>query len=411
MPLVDMRDMLHHAYQNNYAIGGFGLVSLDFLEAIITAAEFCRSPVILNLSEPLFGQHDFRLILPAIERAAHQAKVPVAIHFDHAKQHESIVEAIKLGCNSVMLDVSSQAFTVNIAQTSHAAETAHACGAAIEGMLGFVGGTEGENAINHLGEAIYTSAEEAKVYVDRTHVDSLAVSIGTVHGRQNSRTKLDFKRLKRINDELGIPLVLHGGSGLIEDQYHKVILNGVAKINCYTELSDIAAATIRSNVQSRTKKGYIEAMQDVKDNLLEQISLYMHRWGSAGRAAEVLIQCRAWQPVEQTIVYNVQKRYLQQIHALIEQGRETLSAIPGVRQVFAGWALSVSDQYQLCWRIQFATTDASKNFQSHAEYIAFIHQLSRISESDKINITFAPTSLGTNSCLEEIKIPQAQHLA
>ncbi len=97
--------------------------------------------------------------------------------------------------------------------------------------------------------------------------------------------------------------------------------------------------------------------------------------------------------------------------ALIEQGRETLNAIPGVRQVFSGWALSVSDQYHLCWRIQLATTDASKNFQSNAEYIAFIHQLSRISEPDKINITFAATSLETNSCLEEIKIPQAQHLA
>ncbi|PXX17909.1 fructose-bisphosphate aldolase class II [Nitrosomonas ureae] len=410
MPLVDMRDMLQHAYQNNYAIGGFGLVSLDFLEAIIMAAECCRSPVIINLSQPLFGEHDFRLILPAVERAAQLAKVPVAIHFDHAKQHESIVQAINLGCNSVMLDVSSEAFTVNIAQTSRATKIAHASGAAIEGMLGFVGGTEGENAINHLGEIIYTSAEEAKVYVNRTKVDCLAVSIGTVHGRQSNRAKLDFKRLKRINDELGIPLVLHGGSGLIEDQYHKLILNGVAKINCYTELSDIAAATIRSNVQTRAKKGYIETMHDVKNNLLEQVSLCMHHWGSAGRAAEVLIQCRAWQPVEQIIAYNVEERYLQHIDTFIERSRETLCAIPGVRQVFAGWALIASDQYHLCWRIQFATTDASKNFQTHAEYLAFIEQLARISEPDKINITFAATSVEPNPRIEEIRISPAQHI-
>jgi fructose-bisphosphate aldolase class II len=137
----------------------------------------------------------------------------------------------------------------------------------------------------------------------------------------------------------------------------------------------------------------------------------MHHWGSAGRAAEVLIQCRVWQPVQQTIVSNVEKRYLQQIYTLIEQSRETFSAIPGVRQVFAGWALSVSDQYQLCWLIQFTTTDASKNFQSHAEYIAFIHQLSRISEPDKINITFASTSLSMDFRLKEIEISQVQHLA
>lgn len=389
MPLVDMRDMLNHAYQNNYAIGGFGLVSLDFLEAIIMTAEFCRSPVILNLSEPLFHQHDFSLIMPAVERAAHHAKVPVAIHFDHAKKHESIVQAINLGCNSVMLDVSSETFPVNIIQTSRVTEIAHACGTAVEGILGFVGGSEGENANNHLGEAIYTSAEEAKAYIERTHVDFLAVSIGTIHGRQPNRSpKLDFKRLKRINDELGIPLVLHGGSGLVEEQYHKLILNGVAKINCYTELSDIAAAAIRSNVQTRNKKGYIESLHCVKDCLHEQIKLYMHLWGSAGRAAEVLIQCRAWQPVEQIIIYTIDNRYLNQLDSLMEQGQKTLMIIPGVRHVFSGWALSESNQYRLCWRVQLAHADVINNYQSHPEYDVFFNQLSRSVDPEKINLTF-----------------------
>lgn len=389
MPLVDMRDMLNHAYQNNYAIGGFGLVSLDFLEAIVMTAEFCRSPVILNLSEPLFHQHDFSLIMPAVERAAHHAKVPVAIHFDHAKKHESIVQAINLGCNSVMLDVSSETFPVNITQTSRITEIAHACGTAVEGILGFVGGSEGENANNHLGEAIYTSAEEAKAYIERTHVDFLAVSIGTIHGRQPNRSpKLDFKRLKRINDELGIPLVLHGGSGLVEEQYHKLILNGVAKINCYTELSDIAAAAIHSNVQTRNKKGYIESLHGVKDCLHEQIKLYMHLWGSAGRAAEVLIQCRAWQPVEQIIIYTIDNRYLDQLDSLMEQGQKTLMIIPGVRHVFSGWALSESNQYRLCWRVQLAHTDVINNYQSHPEYDVFFNQLSRSADPETINLTF-----------------------
>ena len=94
-------------------------------------------------------------------------------------------------------------------QTSRVTEIAHACGTAIEGILGFIGGVEGENAINNLGDVVYTSFEEAKVYVERTKIDFLAVSVGTMHGRQPNRsTKLDFKRLKRINDELGIPLVL-----------------------------------------------------------------------------------------------------------------------------------------------------------------------------------------------------------
>ena len=401
MPLVDMRDMLNHAYQNNYAIGGFGLVSLDFLEAIINAAESCRSPAILNISELLFKTNDFRLIIPAVERAAHQAKVPVAIHFDYAKKHESIAEAINLGCNSVMLDVSSESFTGNIAQTSRAAELAHGCGAAIEGMLGFAGGTEGENAINHLGEAIYTSAE-AEAYVNRTSIDFLAVSIDTLHVRQHSRIKLDFKRLKRINDEIGIPLVLHGGSNLTEDQYHKLILNGVAKINCYMELSDIAAATIHSNIKTRARKGYIEVLQGVTESLFEQIKQRMHLWGSAGRAAEVLIQCRPWQCAEQIILCYVEGHRLQQLDALIEQSRKTLTTIPGVRQVFSGWAPSELNQYRLCWRIQLSHSDAVNNLQSHLEYIYFFNQLSRSIDPEKISITFAPTLSNTEFRFKEL---------
>lgn len=394
MPLVDMRDMLDHAYHNNYAIGGFGVVSLDFLEAIIMAAEYCRSPVILNLSEPLLVQHDFRLIMAAVEQAAHHAKVPVSIHFDHASKQESITQAINFGCNSVMMDTSSEAFPDNIAQTSRATAVAHACGAAIEGVLGYVGGIEGENAASHLGEVIYTSAEEVKVYVDRTSVDFLAVSIGTLHGRQPNRTKLDFKRLKRINDELEIPLVLHGGSGLVEEQYHKLILHGVAKINCYTELSDIAAAVIHSNIQASNKKGYIELMQGIRESLIEQIKLYMHFWGSAGRAAEVLIQCRLWQTVEQVIIYEVENRNLNQLDALITQGREALNRIPGVRQVFSGWALSESNQYRLCWRIQLAHTEVINSYQAHPEYHAFFNQLSRSVGHEKNNTIFVSAPLG-----------------
>jgi fructose-bisphosphate aldolase, class II len=389
MPLVDMRDMLNHAFHNNYAIGGFGLVSLDFLKAIITAAECCRSPVILNIPESLLGAHDFELIMPAVEHAARHAKVPIAIHFDHGKKYESIVRAINLGCNSVMIDASLEAFPINIAQTSRIAIMAHACGVVVEGALGYVGGGEGENAANHVGEGMYTSAEEAKAYVERTGVDCLAVSIGTVHGRQYSRTKLDFKRLKRIKDVLGIPLILHGGSGLAEEQYHKLIVNGVAKINCYTELSDIAAKAIRSNVKTCAGKGYLETMHGIQDSLLEQIKLYMHLWGSAGRAAEVLIQCKPWQTVEHMVIYNTEDRSIPQIDAMIAQGHDCLNAIPGVRHVFSGWAITEPTRYRLCWLVKLAHTHVIESYLTHPEYVAFTNQLSKsIKTHEKISIIF-----------------------
>ena len=114
MPLVNMRDMLYHAYDNNYAVGAFDLVSLDFLEAVIDAAEDCRSAVILSIAEPHFAHYDFELFLPAVEAAAKRASVPVAIQLDHGRTLESAVKAINLGCNGVMLDVSNQDFFNNI---------------------------------------------------------------------------------------------------------------------------------------------------------------------------------------------------------------------------------------------------------------------------------------------------------
>ena len=117
MPLVDMRDMLNHAYRNSYAVGGFDLVSLDFLEAILRAAENCRSPVILSLAESHFEYYDFELAMAATEKAARRASVPVAIHFDHGASHESAVRAINLGCNGVMVDTSHESFPVNVSQT------------------------------------------------------------------------------------------------------------------------------------------------------------------------------------------------------------------------------------------------------------------------------------------------------
>ncbi len=385
MPLADMRDMLHHAYRNSYAVGSFELVSLDFLEAIIAAAERCRSPVILGLAESHFESYDFTLMMAAVERAARDCKVPVAIHLEHGTSYVSAVRAINLGCNGVMVDASHEAFPVNVAQTRRVVDMAHACGVTVEGELGYVAGGEGENAAKHPGEVIYTSVEEAKAYVERTGVDCLAVSIGTVHGRLRGRAKLDFERLKRINDALGLPLVLHGGSGLTEEQYHKLILHGIAKINCYTGLSDVAAKFIRASAQNQGG-GYLETMQGIRQVLQEQVERCMRLWGSAGRAAEVLMQCQSWQPVEHVTMYNVEGATDTQIEAIMARGREVLSAIPGVRRVFTGWAVAEQAQYRCCWLIEFAHAKVIQSYRHHPEHVAFANQFFRPIAQDTISL-------------------------
>lgn len=291
MPLVHMNDMLGHAYRHAYAVGAFSVVTLDFLEAIIRAAENYRAPVILNLAESHFDYYDFDLLAPAVVAAARRAKVPVAIHLDHGKSIESAERAIRCGFSGVMVDYSDQPFENNLRLTREVVKLAHASGVTVEAELGYVPGGEGENAENLSQEFDYTSHSEARVFVERSGVDCLAVSIGTVHGRMKGAPKLDYARLAKINEAVKIPLVIHGGSGLSDEQFRKLITNGVAKINYYTALSDLAVRHIRDN-PSIGDNGYMALKRSVRDAVRAEVERCIRLWGSGGRAAEVLEQCR-----------------------------------------------------------------------------------------------------------------------
>ena len=365
-----MKDMLHHAYDNGYAVGAFDLVSLDFLEGIISAAEHCRAPVILSLAESHFDYFDFELIMPAVETAAQRATVPVAIHLDHGANLESAVSAINLGCNGVMVDASHEPMLVNIHCTRAVVNMAHACGVPVEGELGYVPGIEGEDAERHPGETAYTMHEEAKTYVEQTAVDFLAVSIGTVHGRMQGKPKLDFQRLKQINETLGIPLVIHGGTGLSDDQFHRLIANGVAKINYYTALSDAAAKQINENTRAGASSGFTGLVKKIRTVVAAEAERCMRLWGAAGRADEVLSHCRPWMPVEHLIIYNVEG-IDKSAETMIAEGRQVLSAIPGVREVFTGEAVQDDAKYSHTWLVRFCHPAVIDSYRDHPNHVTF----------------------------------------
>lgn len=388
MALVNMRDMLYHAYQNNYAVGAFDLVSLDFLEAVMETAEKCRAPVILSIAEPHFAHYDYELMLPAVEAAARRASVPVAIQLDHGHSLESATRAINLGCNSIMLDASNRNLPENIQLTRDVVEMAHGCGVPVIGELGYVAGVEGEGAEQHPGESAFTVPAEAKVYVERTGVDGLAVSIGTVQGRMKGRAKLDFQRLKQLNQTVNIPLVIHGGSGLNEDQFRRLTSLGVAKINYFTALSDIAAKTMRAQIKQNPNGSFIELKAGVKEAIGQEVERCLRLWGSAGRAAEVLTQCEPWTPVEQLIMYNVERINDQQSSAIMEQGRQLLATIPGVREVFAGEALKEDSKFRFCWRVRFCHRAAIDSYREHPHFTEFNNTLFRPMLGDQISINY-----------------------
>ena len=388
MPFVDMKDMLHHAYNNGYAVGAFDLVSLDFLEGIISAAERCRAPVILSLAESHFDYFDFELIMPAVEAAAQRATVPVAVHLDHGASLDSAVRAINLGCNGVMVDASHEPMPENIRRTRTVVDIAHACGVPVEGELGYVPGVEGEDAERHPGEITYTTVAEARSYMEQTGVDFLAVSIGTVHGRMKGKPKLDFQRLKQINESLGIPLVIHGGTGLSDDQFRQLIANGVAKINYYTALSDAAEKQINENIGAGTSGGFTGLVKNIRTVVAAEAERCMRLWGAAGRADEVLSRCRPWLPVEHLIIYNVEGIDKSGVEAMIAEGRRVLSAIPGVREVFTGKAVQDDAKYRHIWLVRFCHPAVIDSYREHPDHVTFADKLFRPVAGERISIDY-----------------------
>jgi len=363
MALVNMRDMLSHAHRHGYAVAAFALVSLDFLEAIIKAAEACRAPVILSLAESHFEYFDFELAMAATEAAAKRTPLPVAIHLDHGASLDTAVKAIRLGCNGVMVDASTRPFEDNVERTRAVVNMAHACGVPVEGELGYVAGVEGEDAEKHPGELVYTSVEEAGVYVERTGVDFLAVSIGTVHGRMRGAPRLDMERLAQINSALQIPLVIHGGTGLSDAQFRDLIARGVSKINYYTAL-----------------------LKGIQSPMQAEMERCMRLWGSAGRADEILAACEPWCPVSHLIVYNVTEGA--DANAMIAEGRRVLAAIPGVREVFAGEAIKTDAGYRYCWNVMFCHPAVIDSYREHPAHVSFADTRFRPVAGDRISIDY-----------------------
>lgn len=389
MALVHMRDMLRHAFENNYAVGAFDLVSLDFLEAVIDAAERCRAPVILSVAEPHFAHYDIELMMPAVEAAARRAEVPVAIQLDHGASLESAARAINLGCNGVMLDASSRELPDNISATKAVVDMAHACGVPVTGELGHVG--EGKDSNEH---SPLTIPSEAKAYVERTGVDFLAVSIGNVQGCNKGRTKLDFARLKQLKHNLNIPLVIHGGSGLDEEQYRRLSAHGISMINYFTRLSEVAAEAMRSQAKEPSRGSFIKLKQGVKEAVGDEAERCMRLFGSAGRAAETLAQCGSWAPVEHLIIYNLDKVSDEQTYAMIAEGRRVLSQIPGVREVFSGEMCREGGKYRFSWLVRFCHPAVIDSYREHPEHVKFADTHFRPIAGDRISIDYQEVVAG-----------------
>jgi fructose-bisphosphate aldolase class II len=387
MARVDMCDLVQHASRHGYAVPGFDIVSLDFLSAVVQAAESARAPAILSLAETHFKYYDFDPTIAAVMNAATQASVPLAVHFDHGTSLETVVRAINRGCNGVMLDASERPFTENVAATREAVESAHACGVAVEGKLGFAPDIDDEQSVMTT-KPEHTSVDEAAAFVERTGVDFLAVSIGTAHGRPRNRLKLNLERLKRLHQRIQTPLVIHGGTGLTDEQFRKLIAHGVARINYYTALNDIAGERIRAN-RSRDRRGsYTDLLEGVREAIQAEVERCLRLCGAAGRAAEVQQQCRPWGSVRRVLLGNFEGRDIGDAEAMMARERERLSSLPGVRQVVGGRALSKHAPFRFCWMIEFVHPEVLAGSGDHPDLTTFTDQMLQPA-TDPLTIDFA----------------------
>jgi fructose-bisphosphate aldolase class II len=287
-----------------------------------------------------------------------------------------------------MVDTSDMPFTDNVHLTRDVVAMAHDCGVLVEGELGNVPGIEGDDLELHPGEMTLTTVAEASAYIDKTDVDCLAVSIGTVHGHIKGKPKLDWNRLRQINEALGIPLVIHGGSGLTDDQFRRLVANGVAKINFYTSVTDVAGACIQANASSN-QGGYKQLMQGVQAAVCEEAKRCMLLCGAAGRAAEVLTQCTPWMPVEQVIKFSVEAIEEEYVELIMAQGRCLLSSIPGVREVVAAKAIKVDAKYRYRWLVRFCHAKAIESYYRHPAHVTFSNKLLRPLSGDVLSINYA----------------------
>lgn len=229
--LVTFNEILPQARKEKRAVGAFNVANLETLFSVFKAAEQENSPVIIQVYQRLFNDERASLIAAMTKRLAEHARIPVALHLDHGASLEQICKAIALGYTSVMIDGSQRPFAENIALTTEAARIAHDAGVSLEAEIGHV--PFGDGAIE------LSTAAEAVEFVERTGVDALAISIGTVHGFYKKEPKLDIQRAAEIGQSVSIPLVLHGGTGVPDEQLKKAITCGVAKINIATELQSM----------------------------------------------------------------------------------------------------------------------------------------------------------------------------
>ena len=283
MPLVTTKELLLKAQEGNYAIGAFNVENMEMVQAVIAAAEELNSPVIMQTTPSTVKYADLDYFYANAKVAAQKAKIPAVIHLDHGSSFELAMQALRAGYTSIMIDGSHGSFEENIKVSKAVADACHPSGVCVEAELGKVGGKEDD--LEGGDENPYTDPEQARIFVEQTGVDSLAVAIGTAHGVYKGIPKLDVERLSEIRKVVKVPLVLHGTSGVPDETVKECIRRGICKVNYATDLriafTKGVKAVLAENPDTIDPKKYgARGREEVKQYVMSKIKVC----GSEGKA-------------------------------------------------------------------------------------------------------------------------------
>lgn len=290
MPLISTTPMLEQAKSENYGIVAFNIHSFDSIYWVLEAAAEMRSPVILQTTVGTVKALGAENIVKVATAAADFYNIPTGLHLDHCTDYEVIKQAVRAGYTSVMIDASRQPFAENVQQTKQVMELAGSLGVNVEAELGKVGGVE-EDIVVSEKDAQKAVPEECKKFVSLTGVPTLAPAIGTAHGIYKGEPEIDFARIEQISKIVDIPLVLHGGSAVPEDDVRKCVALGMAKVNVSTELKNAYSIAIREhfvdNPDSLDPRAYLQkAKEAAKSMVISKIKMV----GSEGKVEDAIIK-------------------------------------------------------------------------------------------------------------------------
>ena len=288
--LASLNDLMKDACEKNYAVGAFNATNLESLTAAIQAAEETGKAIILNHADVHSKFITLEEIAPIMINKADKAKVPVCVNLDHGASIEVCMKAIRLGFTSVMLDASGASYEQNLRETELICRLAHSVGVTVEAELGHIFSSDigvGNGAVQETlenfesAEDVYTDPAVAKDFVEKTGVDVLAIAFGTAHGVYQKKPKLDLDRIRLIRESIDIPFVMHGGSGLTDEEYHIAINNGIRKINYYTYMALAGGKAVKEELD-KIKQGENVFFHDIpligikamKEDIVRAIKLF-----------------------------------------------------------------------------------------------------------------------------------------